>query len=342
VVEGIMRILGACARGNSYGLPIGPLICNLFAEALLHEVDEYLESHDIGFVRFVDDYVMFGTDETECIRAIYLLAERLHDTQGLSLTPAKTRIERADSLLRHLLPPEDPNSELRNRIRDEVFGGNPYVDLDPAELTPEQAELVSKVTSGRLLEAALDRDLVDLSEVKFVLNVLAALRQAEHVGAVIENLSRLAPASEAVARFIERVDIPSPWRKQQVGRSVAEFVNSGQSTLDFQAGWLLEPFVASAEWGNHQTLRRIARDHPSLFVRRQAALGLREARDRSSLLDLRARLDDAKDWEWRAIVYSCGGLPVDERDAFLRSLRATNPWTIDALVPRATIEYASR
>ncbi|MFH1932539.1 MAG: RNA-directed DNA polymerase, partial [Pseudomonadota bacterium] len=55
-VRALMRLIKGWADGTSYGIPTGPLASNFLAEALLVEVDEYLLSCDVEFIRWVDDY----------------------------------------------------------------------------------------------------------------------------------------------------------------------------------------------------------------------------------------------------------------------------------------------
>jgi len=80
-----MRFLDAWSSGTSYGIPVGPHFSHLLAEATLHEVDMFLLSQDIDFIRYIDDYIVFGATEAECLRALFLLGSRLQETQGLSL-----------------------------------------------------------------------------------------------------------------------------------------------------------------------------------------------------------------------------------------------------------------
>ncbi|MBD1893622.1 RNA-directed DNA polymerase [Coleofasciculus sp. FACHB-129] len=73
----LMRFLESWSAGTSYGIPTGPIFSSLLAEAVLDEVDRFLLSNHIDFVRYVDDYVMFGETESECLRGLFLLGSRL-------------------------------------------------------------------------------------------------------------------------------------------------------------------------------------------------------------------------------------------------------------------------
>ncbi len=79
------------------GIPIGNLTSQLFANAHLHGVDQYmLRTADArGWIRYVDDMVWFGDDPETLRRQVALLDARLA-TLGLTLHPRKTRIGRVD------------------------------------------------------------------------------------------------------------------------------------------------------------------------------------------------------------------------------------------------------
>ncbi|MGD0766075.1 MAG: RNA-directed DNA polymerase [Dehalococcoidia bacterium] len=338
--QAVMRLLQTWSRGTSYGVPVGPVACNILAEALLVEVDDFLRSQGLSFVRYIDDYVFFGTNEADCLRSLYLLGQRLDSTQGLSLNMAKTRLLSAEQFGSELAPPEDPTSALQSRIIEEVFGGNPYAEIDPAKLTKQQKDLISNLDSSRMLLLALEGDIIDPRAVKFVLNVLAGLRQPKHIEVVLQHLGRLQSVSEAVARFLNLVEFEHDVQRTDTAQKVLAYLRSGPFVPDYQSIWLIEPFARSGKWDHVNELRAIARDSRSRLVRRQAALALGHVGDRSALLDLKSSLGDAQDWEWRAILFACRSLPRDERNALWRSQALGGDWRPENLVAKATVEYA--
>ncbi len=339
-VKAIMRLLEACSHGTSYGIPVGPVACSYLAEALLVEVDDYLVSHGVSFARYIDDYAIFGENEADCLRALFVLGQRLHSTQGLSFNMAKTRVLTAEALASEMTPPEARGSPLKGRIFLEVLGGNPYTEIDPEKLTAEEKGLLDELDTQKMLDVALEGDIVDLRAVKFVLTVLSGLRRAEQIDLVIGNLDRLAAASEVVAKFVESVELTDSRERIELGRKLLEFVRFGRFVPEFQAMWLLEPFVRSPEWRNLGDLRVLAREHSNRYVRRQAALAIGCQADRSALLDLKSGLDDMKDWEWRSTVFACRNLPKDEATAFFQNVGVKGEWTPSNVVTRATVEYA--
>ena len=335
----LMRFLEKWSNGTSYGIPVGPLASNILAEALLIQVDEYLISIDADFVRYIDDYYIFKNSESECIKVLYELGERL-DQEHLSLNMAKTRPMTTKDLVLELISPKNADRILRQKIIKEVFKGNPYAKVDYEQLSPEHKKLIDEVDVKKMVEEALDTDLSNFANIKFVLNVLSALRRPELVDIILENLDRLSPISDSVARFFNVFDEVDENDRIRIGQKILLYLKEASFVTDFQAIWLLQPFVQSEKWNNIVDLRKIAREHKNHFVRRQAILAIGMSGDRSSLLDVKPKLDSTHDWEWRAIIYACRNLPDDEKEAFYRHLRIENGWKNYNLLQKATKEFS--
>jgi septum formation topological specificity factor MinE len=155
VTRALMRLVDAWAHGTSYGIPTGPRCSNFLAEALLIEVDEYLLSCDVEFIRWVDDYLIFADSEHQVVSGLYRLGTRLNQTQGLSLNAAKTRLRLCKEYRYQVLLPDDPTADLRKKIINVVFGGNPYVEIDYESLTDEEKQAIDALDAEATLEEAL-------------------------------------------------------------------------------------------------------------------------------------------------------------------------------------------
>jgi len=59
----VRKLIDKLMERNSYGIPVGPYASRLLGEAMLIDVDAFLESQGIDFVRWVDDYNMFCKSE---------------------------------------------------------------------------------------------------------------------------------------------------------------------------------------------------------------------------------------------------------------------------------------
>ena len=81
-VKRIDTVLFKLADQKSYGLPVGGNAARLLAEVLLHGVDRLLENRGVDFVRYVDDYIIFGDTRAGVQKSLVVLAEALHRNES--------------------------------------------------------------------------------------------------------------------------------------------------------------------------------------------------------------------------------------------------------------------
>jgi Reverse transcriptase (RNA-dependent DNA polymerase) len=86
------RLLRIFSSGNSYGIPIGPAASRPLAEAAMIDVDSALQSHGIDFVRYIDDFALFGASREAAEWSVRQLGEILLSNHGLALQTAKTHV----------------------------------------------------------------------------------------------------------------------------------------------------------------------------------------------------------------------------------------------------------
>jgi hypothetical protein len=255
-------------------------------------------------------------------------AERLllRDGQPVALTP------KAFDLLLYLV-------ERVGRLNEIVHTGS-YEEIDYDDLTKEQKAAIDSVDAERILSEALQGDFVDLRAVKFVLRFLSAFRRPDLVDPVLNNLPKLLPVTDSVAKFFDVLDEVEDAAHAEIGGRLLEYITGELFVPDFAAMWLLDPFTKSNKWNNLPELRKIARDAKNRLVRRQAMLGLNQSGSRSALLDAKSMLDDSRDWEERAILFACSELPRDEFDAMVTHVGGHGgQWTPGDVLRKAVLVF---
>ncbi len=73
-------------------LPVGPTASWIVSNLVLQDVDNYLKSKWIKFIRYVDDYRFFADTENEAYEILYLYSDYLHSRYNLTLQGNKTKI----------------------------------------------------------------------------------------------------------------------------------------------------------------------------------------------------------------------------------------------------------
>ncbi|GBE49116.1 reverse transcriptase [bacterium BMS3Bbin13] len=92
---------------------ISPFLCNIY----LHQLDRALTRHNVPFVRYADDFLLFAPDQTTAQRAMEFARERLEGLD-LELHPDKSRVVRAGPNVVFLgkpLPCPEPSPTNRRR-----------------------------------------------------------------------------------------------------------------------------------------------------------------------------------------------------------------------------------
>lgn len=91
LVGKINDLLLLWSKKDSYGIPVGNAASRILAEAALIDVDHYLMSENVCFVRYVDDYRLFAPNLLTAQRWMNSLTTRLF-RDGLMLNTGKTKL----------------------------------------------------------------------------------------------------------------------------------------------------------------------------------------------------------------------------------------------------------
>ena len=237
------------------GIPTGPYASRILAEALLDNIDRYLMQAGVDFVRWVDDYNLFGSSFEGVQRAILELSGWLYREHGLTLQLKKTHIYDVDTYSDGVL--RDPEEQLKEVDVLPVIGDYQEDDSDYVMEDSETIALLETLAGDIWRE-----DAVNYRRIRFVAR---RLRRRSLDGPVaddlldilIENYSRLWPAAEEVGRLIGDLLPRVPHTREHTRRLLRAVAQAG--TVDHQAVWILAVFARHAEcWGRADELAAIA------------------------------------------------------------------------------------
>ena len=120
VLERLLRRFSA--DNVSFGIPIGPAASRPLAEAAIIDVDNALLSHNINFIRYIDDYVIFTDSKEGADWAVRQLGEILYGNHGLTLQTAKTTVCECSSYVARHSSIKDDETGSREKIRRHCRG----------------------------------------------------------------------------------------------------------------------------------------------------------------------------------------------------------------------------
>lgn len=339
----VEKFLMHLARGNSYGIPVGPIASRLLGEALLIDVDEALMSRGFDFVRWVDDISIFCHDEVEARRALHFLGWWLWDKHGLTLQATKTRATTVESYKSRVLI--DKEARLKGRVEEgenEALGlafealraVDPYADPWDVQLDGTETAAIEALELGKLLTEALsDEERPDYDLATFILDRAANLQglseetQQELASVVLQHADRLRPLTDRIGRFLIRQPALSAAVKGELGSRLAQIVmadlDSGPN--EHFAVWGLAVLSSGPGWVPDSTLFSIYTQARSPVVKTYAAHALATVATRSQVLTIKDDFATAPPLLRLAILRCVRRLPADERNHWRRLNGVSSP-----------------
>lgn len=219
---------------SNEGLPVGPSISALLADAVLAPIDIQLVSLGARFVRFNDDYRFFCETELEAQRFLQTLAATLWSTARLTLQESKTRIVAA-SKYQALHGESGWLSDLHGKVAHVDYGQSHHLDAHGQKLVGSALSVLKKT---------LAEDHVAWSNL--CRKALAALPQTERQAAaplLLKHLGRIWALAPQLSRSFELTMSRSQESTDPlVALVVGELRRQSENLPDYAATWVLHAF----------------------------------------------------------------------------------------------------
>ena len=288
------------------GIPTGPYASRLIAEVLLNDIDRHLAALDVDFVRWVDDFNFFTHSFTATQRVILELSGWLYKEHDLSLQSAKTRILEAKAYSKELLLDLEDILSDRGEIFSLLTTGSDY-DVENDNDVDDVDDFMDDVHAMELLEilvdALVERERVDYRIIDFTVRRLRRINldrivAEEILSILIENLERLVPVIENVARLVSHLRPRDKDRRKHVARRLLRSIDD-IGAVDHYAVWILTIFVRDRRWGCVNELIDVFRRAESNAIKRYAALALDKAGHGEALqVSSDSRKGGRPEWRW--------------------------------------------
>ena len=228
--------------GLSHGIPQHLNASALVAELYLQHIDEQLVSSGVTYVRYVDDFRLFGRSREQVLEAVLLLTS-LCQSAGLVPQTAKYKIFRAASA-------------------DEARGGSASLSA-----SDRHRMRVDAMTAAQRLRQALSSTPADGAMVRFVLG--SATPNPNITAVVLENLAGFPDLADEFAAYLGQLSSDAV-----IARSVYENCLAVPSPYDYVEGvyWrLLSTFTLSTETRASMAREALTRLRQSGAARRPAS-----------------------------------------------------------------------
>ncbi|MCP1426266.1 hypothetical protein J3D43_004782 [Paenibacillus xylanexedens] len=340
----IRLIKGMHISQTHKGLPIGPQFSRPIAELIMHEVDKILIANNIKFVRYVDDIRIFCDSEAEAYRNLSFLAQKYYDLRNLKLNESKTKILKIDNFQKDYLRVFE--EEESDRVLDEFYNLcekigislNSYEDIDIYDLDDDDREALEQLNIIELLSEEIEKDIVDLGLIKFLIENLARFDNTEVADIFLEesNIVKIFPVIHSFINYLSRVRSFSESQKHHIGARVLELFNDNFITeLQYNRAWLLHLFTKNKEWNNVEKFNELKKKYSDEMTSRELLLCF----GRAGIIDY-FRENKLKNtmtmpsWERRAFIAAISCLPKDERNAWYVSQSYKNREFLDQIVEK--------
>jgi len=305
------------------------------AEAVMIDVDASLQSQQVDFVRWVDDYNFFCKTEYEAQSVLFGLGEWLFSNHGLTLQAAKTRIIPVARYKRDVLHKHDSQLTDRdtvvNTLRDFKSGYEGSDDDEQDEPDDTQVENVLAVLQSADLKGMLESSLKDTALVDYEAVVYALAKLPRIPGApaelkrdvlelVIKNAALLYPVAEQIARYVLTFDDLTPVERKRIARKLLRPLKSKRNPPPpYFAMWILHVFASSEDWNHAHDIIELYKHSTSEVIKRQAALAIHVSGDRSEALVVKEDYAAASPLLRLAILFATHRLGKDERKHWKQS-----------------------
>lgn len=330
-IEGFLTKL---TKGQSRGIPVGPMASIIFSEACLNDVDHFLTHNDYIHTRYVDDFRIFCKTKENANKALHDLIDYLHTTHRFALQTHKTKIWDVDEFASNNLsdPEEIEMSSLEEKVnRFLSVTASPY-----SEAIPIDDSLLDNFNRDILIElfnACLNHDPLHYGLAKHLLRRATALKTVVLMDQVLQNIDKLIPITREVSKYIKATTKPE---EREVGlKLISGYRKSDFLFLPYIQMWILDVLISKMPVTMSKEIIELCNySDKQLGVRPLALLAMKLNRD-DWLRSQKETWQNNKPWDKRAIIWACQSLPSDELNAWITKIRDTDD-VLDKTIAKAT------
>jgi hypothetical protein len=334
IASDIERFLTRLNDGVSHGIPVGPTASVIMAEAVLLDVDAFITGRGYRHTRYVDDFRIFGDDQSSLNNLHQELTKYLHSHHRLVFVSGKTRTLGSAEFLDSIL--DDPEEVERREIHDALTMVRPLNRYAIGEDT-EDGGVDAAEQRAEVLEGLMDRvcaiEPLDLGLARHVLRRCRRYGIRAIVQQLLDRLEHFAPVMNDVVIYLSEV-----MNRAFVDRYQAQLEGvlalPGVLGIEWARYWMAELIVRNSSLLDRPVCRQFVAEHGDLEHQAQAALA---RRDVAWVRDQKPHIDELGGWPRRQVLRSGLALAADERRYWYRNIQANNrpgverwflPWLI--------------
>lgn len=333
--KNIESFLSTIAATQSRGLPVGPASSIVLAEAALDDVDKFLLSRRLEYVRYVDDFRIFCKSEQAAIEAAHDLTHYLYTVHRLALVSSKTVLFTTERFrTRELIDPEEEEErgkvwKLKELVQEVLEKTGYHIEFE--ELPKSDLNQVTRENLKELFSETVTKRPLHLGLTRYLLRRAKQLRTTALLESVLENLDSLAPAMREVIEYLTAATKAET--EKEASRQLLEFAKDSPSgRLPFVRMWIIEFFTRRPAAVDLNSALEIAEESRDNLGVRPIALLAAAAGQVQWVRAQKERWANHAPWDRRAVIWAARILSPDERRHWCRLVKETAADPLDRAV----------
>jgi hypothetical protein len=321
---------------QSVGIPIGPAASIIFSEAVLIDVDEFIQTNfeGIDYVRYVDDFRIFSDSRLVLDRVHHELTAYLYRAHRLTLATGKSKLWESVEFKEFVLePPEDAE---RKALKIEFAGllanvGDHYDTHAETEAAIEWEDAPSDVRLDalkKLFHTLVNQPTLDLGLARHTLRRSRRSRIRNILPDVIENAEFLLPVFRDVGLYLKSV-----LSEQAIASNITRFealIETPIIRIPFARYWLRWLFALKPAFSVSTKIERFVMGQP--IDLRSQALYARTNKRESWVKKSKDDWAHLGTWERRALILAGEVLSTKERNVWMDSIVQSRTGLLDQMV----------
>jgi Reverse transcriptase (RNA-dependent DNA polymerase) len=334
IADDVEVFVSALNSKASQGIPVGPTGSIVMSEAVLIDIDQFVQNAGFSHTRYVDDFRIFSDSREALEQHLERLTLYLYEHHRLTVSSEKTMIQDAKEFVSKYL--HNNLMEQKIQIFKTMAIFNPYTDEEEEielEEEDESEQLKAQVTLA--LDKLLKFSFVDLGLARSVIRTAKRNQLPDIAEMLVQNLAFLAPVvNDVILYFVEIHD------EDLAKTLVPHFANLLKTPVvnnQLVRYWLEWYLARDLVYLANPAVRAFIFDGPNVDNQARAAITLKNI---AWVRDHKAGIYNLGNWGRRAVLDAARILPSDERTHWLKLCIANSPVILDRWVAQWVLETA--
>lgn len=296
---------------TSQGIPVGPSASIIMSEALMTDVDQFLQGLGLPFTRYVDDIRVFSNDVESLDELLRNLTDYLYGTHRLTLASGKTKIMEAEKYVSENI--HNPYDLEKEEIFDSLEIYNPYTgEVEEHEIEVDKEELAEQAFLSAI-DKAKSQKVLDVGLAKGIIRRARAMQSQVLVKPILEDFKFFLPVvSDAMIYVSQSVGEACLHNYQNEIEAICKSNAVRNPLVRYWLEWFIAHHSSLLQGANAKKLI-----DTTINIENQSIAAVTN-HNISWIRRMKSQIHNTSPRARRAILFAAKILPSDERNNWLR------------------------